>query len=170
MKQATGVLAAIVLAFAMASSATAEAAPYAMQSITLLQPEEIVGQRLPAGVPSLAGYIQAVNAAVAAKLASGTAPPPAGIALIVAIRPNGTSNAWIGATSAVPAATHDAIIAAARSVKPPAVTGGTVVFAIDASLSGGAAPGGSGMPLPPEWHDGASATEVTALVDSIWKD
>ncbi|HEX4292906.1 MAG TPA: hypothetical protein VHZ29_02095 [Rhizomicrobium sp.] len=147
----------------------AQTAPYAMQSITLLQPQDTIAQRVP--VTALTNYIKAVNEAVATKLASGPPPPPMGIALIVAIRPNGASNAWIGAVSDIPAATHDAIIAAARSVAPPVVTGGTVVLAIDASLNGGTAPGGGGdMPLPPEWKKGPGGVEVTALVDSIWKD
>jgi hypothetical protein len=155
----------------MASAVMAEVARYAMQSVTLLQSDATVEQRVPAGALALAAYIQQINGAVAARLANGVTPLPTGIALFVAIRPNGASNAWIGATSAVPAVTRVAIITATRSVKPPAVVGGTVVFAIAASLSGGAAPGGgSDMPLPFEWQSPAGTTEITAVVDSIWKD
>ncbi len=162
--------AAAVLFLLTESSVIADPAHYVMSSVTLLQPDETVSQRLPDGAASLAAYIQAINAAVAAALVDDSPPPAAGVALFLALRPNGTSNAWIGTKSDIPMRLRDTIIGAARAVKPPAVTGGTIVFAISVSLSGGPAPGGADITLPSEWHTDGSTTEITALVDSIWKN
>src|SRR5215468_6862465 len=89
---------------------------YSMSSIVLLQPEAVIRERVPEGAEAIAAYIKAINAAINDRLSKENAPSPVGLAIFVAVRPGGASNAWIGSNSFVAKPLSDEVVAAVKSV------------------------------------------------------
>jgi len=157
-----------LLLFALASLPTVAATPYKTESVMLLQPDSVLKERVPS-VVGLSDYIKALQAAADGALATEPASPASGY-LVVAVRPGRQSMAWLDFKPALPAPIAERIRAAIRGVPPFEARGGVVVFALNASLWGGAP--SQGFPNPQEWSkamEGRSEPmEVGDLVDMVW--
>lgn len=158
----------VFLITSLASFLVAAAAPYELQSIMLLQPESVIGERVPS-VDSLSKYIRAIQAATGSALGN-EAPSPASGYIVLAVRPGGESNVWFDFQPALPEETESRLRAAILAVPPFAAKSGTVVFALNVTLWD--APPVSGMPNPSAWRKAAEGhsneIEVGDLVDKVW--
>lgn len=155
----------LILAIANVASAST---PYEMKDVVLLQPDFVLQERVTA--KALAPYIQSLNAA-ALEVLSGQKYEPDGGFLVLAIRPGMQSAAWLDIRPALPPDLARALVARLHALPAPTVGGGPVVFAIRASLSGGAPPVNN-MPAPDEWtqavQQAGKAIETGDLVERIW--
>lgn len=154
-------LAGIVLAGTGPASA---ATPYAANSIMLLQPQEALQERVDGAEP-LAAYIKALNAAAQEHLGRAAPGAPASGYIVVAVRADGARKIWLDYTPALPAALSGPLRAALERVAPMRVRTGAAVFAIDASLWGGAR--ASAPPSPEEWRRAAARTGEPVEVEDL---
>lgn len=153
----------IVLLMSWTGSAAA-AAPYAVHSIMLLQPQEALEQRVD-GAEALAGYIKALNAAAQAHLQRAAPGAPASGYVVVAVRADGARKVWLDYSPALPAAVEGPLRAALERVAPMRVREGAAVFAINASLWGGAS--ANGGPSPAQWHQAAERAGQPLEVEQL---
>lgn len=156
-------LASMLIGFT-ASAAT----PYRMDSLTLLQPDFVLKERVPS-IDSLSAYIKDVQGAAAAALAEEP-PHPASGHLVLAVRPGRQSMVWLDFEPDLPEATAAKLRAAILAVPAFEAREGVVVFSLNSSLWGAAA--SQGFPNPPEWrkamegHD--DPVEIGELVEKVW--
>ncbi|MBN7137056.1 hypothetical protein A7A76_20170 [Lysobacter enzymogenes] len=130
----------------------AAAAPYTVNSIMLLQPQEALQQRIDGAEP-LAAYIKALNAAAQEHLRQAAPGAPASGYIVVAVRADGARRIWLDYAPTLPAAVSGPLRAALERIAPMRVRTGAAVFAINASLWGGAR--ASAPPSPQEWRRAA---------------
>lgn len=146
------------------------AARYELFGVVLLQPEQVLAQRLGDPQP-LVKYIKAVGAATTAFAVRHDQPSPASGFVVLAVRPNRTSRAWLDLDQPLPGALARELTSALARVPPPAVTQGMVALAIKVGLWGGRPPTRE-TPMPAEWRAAADAAgrplEVTQLIDLVW--
>lgn len=158
----------VLVAFSLAVWA---AEPVQRQAIVLLQPEQVIAARV-SGAQALADYLQAVQAAASRAVAAAPEQRAAGGFLVIAVKPERLSNAWLDIRPALPAEVEAAVIQAMRAVPPPAVREGPVVMAICVSIWNGTAPT-QGLPSPIEWQRAVSLAgqplETGDLVERIWR-
>lgn len=158
----------LLLFAAVAPPSAAAVEPYRVHGIMLLQPDFVLQQRAPSA-EAVSGYIKAVQEAAEGALAAEP-PSPASGHLVLAVRPDGRSMAWLDFRPALPAPTAARLLSAIRGVPPFEARNGVVVFALNATLWE-AAPT-RGFPDPAEWrkamegHD--EPREIGDLVDEIW--
>ena len=152
----------------MLLSVTTSATPYRMESVTLMQPDVLLKERVPS-FHSLSEYIRAVHGAAEAALA-GAHPSPASGYLVLAVRPGGQSMVWLDFKPSLPEKTATELRAAILAVPVFEARGGVVVFALSSSLWG--FPVSKNIPNPPEWRkamEGRSeTTEIGELVERVW--
>ncbi|SDY18342.1 hypothetical protein [Lysobacter enzymogenes] len=154
-------LAGIVLAGISPASA---AAPYTVDSIMLLQPQEALQERIDGAEP-LAAYIKALNAAAQEHLRQAAPGAPASGYIVVAVRADGARKIWLDYAPALPAAVSGPLRAALERVAPMRVRRGAAVFAINASLWGGAR--ASAPPSPEEWRRAAGRAGEPVEVEDL---
>lgn len=156
------------LMISLANIASAETS-YEVQKIVLLQPDFVMQRRIEPKV--LAPYIASLNIAAEKAFAAEKYQPTGGF-LVVAVRPGNQSAAWLDFQPALPLKVDEKIIARLRSVPPPQVREGPVVFAIRVSLDGWSSPQDQTMPHPTAWSKEANRAgqpiEVGDLVDRVW--
>jgi hypothetical protein len=145
------------------------APPYALNSVTLLQPESVLQERV-ARPEDLAAYITAVNAAAAEALAQQVPHPAAGF-VVLAVRPRGGSRVWLDFAPPLPKAVDARLRSALEAVEPFRARIGVVVVALNTSLWG-APPTTRPTPQPEEWREAAAASavpiEIGELVERLW--
>lgn len=141
-------------------------------NVVLLQPDFVLQERVP-DVPALSNYIKAIEGAASSAVQSNAEVAPTGGFIVVAVKPGEKSNIWLDFKPALQAQTAAAIQSAAKSVPPPTVEKGVVVFALKVGLWGGSAPAAT-APSPAEWNAAARAAgrpiETGALVEMIWRE
>jgi|JI7StandDraft_1071085.scaffolds.fasta_scaffold64222_3 hypothetical protein len=156
-----------ILSTALLSLSAVAATPYKTESIMLLQPDSVLKERVES-TKSFADYIKASQAAVETTLASETPSPTSGF-IVFAVRPGSESRVWFDFKPELPAETTNRLRTAIQSVATVPVKGGTVVFALRATLWG--APSAQGVPNPSEWSDAmkgrSEPMEVGDLVDKL---
>jgi hypothetical protein len=151
----------------LAARGAVGAESYAMNSVVLLQPQEIIGARV-SSVAELAAYVQSLNAAAAKALEGRSGSKTAGY-IAVAVRPEGKAKIWLDFTPALPPELQRPLQSGLEAVAPVNVKEGLVLFAINASVGG--APPVSRLPQPPEWLHAAqpgSPEPLDQMVDRIW--
>lgn len=157
-----------LLAGALNSPAFA-AEPYAMQSLTLLQPEVVVSERV--RVEDLSDYVKSVNADAQASLASSVKPTPTAGFIVVAVRPGSQSRVWLDFSPVLPPRVAARLVSSLEQVAPFKAKGGVVVFAINCTLWGAPATERQG-PSPDEWKEAMKGmdgpVEIGDLVERIW--
>lgn len=163
--------AVFLLLFGLLCAGPASAAePYRTESVILLQPDFVLQERVPS-VDSLSAYIKAVQSVAGAVLAEEPPSPASGF-LVLAVRPGGRSMVWLDTRPGLAARTAGRLRAAVLAVPPFEARGGTVVFALNASLWG-AGPA-QGFPDPQEWRQAMEGRdepmEIGDLVDKVWPD
>jgi len=162
---------ALVVLFLLIFSCSASAAPsYHMNSIMLMQPEKIFGDRV-GSAEKLSDYIIALNGAAERTLSAESSPNPAAGFIVVAVRPGGKSKVWVDFSPAVPLALEARLLGSLQAVTPVSVNGGVIVFAINASLWD-AAPTSQQSPQVAEWQQAVKQAgkplEVGDIVDRVW--
>ena len=162
----------ILLVASLLMPVPVSAQPIQLAGVVLLQPESVFQQRM-GNSSTLAAYVRSVQDATAAAVQSSGSKPSAGGFLVVALRPGGKSNAWLDFEPILPPSLATSIVFRVRSVEVPAVSGGTVVFALKLSLWGGAVPA-KVTPMPVEWQAAAQKAgwpqEASALAELSWNE
>jgi len=160
----------ITSALALVGVSASGAEPYTLQHITLLQPDFVMQQRTDSD--GIVDYIKAINAAATATLDHAQPTPSAGF-VVLAVRPDGTSKAWLDFDPVLPAPKDTALRSALERVAPLHVRDGVVVIALEATLWG-ALPTHKQTPWPPEWKAVAdrigTPLETGDLVDLAWPE
>jgi hypothetical protein len=140
--------------------------------VVLLQPETVFQERVPS-VQALASYIQAAESKASLSMQSSRHGKPTSGFVVIAVRPGQRSKVWLDFEPSIPPSVAEALITAIRSVQPPLVKNGPIVFALKVGLWGGAAPSDN-MPSPTEWRAATEKAghplEIEALVEAIWRD
>lgn len=130
-----------------------------LQSVTLYQPEHVIGARVSVG--DLSAFIQQLLAALAAQSWGG---PPTSRALVVALSPS-RHEFWVIRTDGT--ADEEALVRSAlATVQRPRVVGGPVAFAMLLDL-GQQYPSDAGPPVPAAWSDLARAAGHPLNVDEL---
>lgn len=159
----------MLAALLIGGAVTAAAPAYKTNSLTLLQPEQVLRERI-GSVEVMAAYIKSLQAAAGAVSAQENSGAPSSGYFVVAVRPGGKSKVWFDFKPALPAPAQERFRAALEAVRPFEPKGGVVVFAMNTSLWGGAP--AQDKPLPPQWDQAAQSAgkpvEVGDLVDRIW--
>ena len=155
-----------LLAFCCSASA---AQPYNLHSVTLLQPQSIVSERVQP-VEKLASYIDRVDEAASRSLAHSPAKPTSGY-IAIAVRPGRVSKAWLDLSPALPRPLEARVTAAIEAVRPFAAKRGVVIFALNVILWG-APPTKQQWPRPAMWlravkKAGHSLT-IDEVVNRVW--
>jgi hypothetical protein len=140
--------------------------------VVLLQHGDVMQQRVQS-VDAMAEYVRKVQDAAATGLQLQFQRKPAGGFIVVAVRPNGKTKAWVDIEPEMPGATQAALCQSIEKVPPLEVRHGIVVFAIKVSIWGGKAPSRF-APAPSEWKAQAQragkALEVSELVERVWSE
>jgi hypothetical protein len=160
----------------VAASPAAVTAPapavFAMVSVTLYQPENVVAQRL-RGADELATFLKAVERTVAASLPADS--PPRELDVVIAIKPGREARFWfvqVPDGDAIPAQLERDL----QALNVPQVVGGPVAVALIGSVSGAPASStASSAPMPQQWRDAAAkSTGRVALPEGVlatlWPD
>lgn len=148
------------------------AQPFVNAAIVLLQPDEVLRQRIKSPM-ELAKYIKGVEAAADKSMQTAFQRRPAGGFVVIALKPGRKVKVWLDLDTPMPLPMQDALRAAIEALVAPELVSGVVVFALKASFWGGRPPARAG-PAPEEWKAEAARDtakpEVGALVERVWKD
>jgi hypothetical protein len=147
-------------------------------SITLLQPEWEISQRIGGEAEPLAAYIKGIVAAAEEVVHAHAAGNPTSGVIVVAVRTNHRSRVWIEfGENPSPASLASAMATRIEAVAPPRVSTGTISFHINFDLWGGGKPlTNSERPVfaPAQWREAAGklggVADTEAILDSLWPD
>lgn len=161
----------LATALALVAPLARAADPFTNVAIVLLQPEELIRERIKSSA-ELAKYMKNIEAAARATMQGVFQRKPVGGFVVVALKPPGISKVWLDLDTSMSEATQAALRGAIESLPVPQVQGGIVVFALKASFWGGRPPT-RGAPAPAEWKAEAARhaekLEVGALVERVWE-
>ena len=153
------------------ASVAAENTPWLNEGVVLYMPDKVMKERI--AVSDLSPYMSAVDAAASAVIEANTGQAGSSGMLLVAIRPNGLSKAWV-VTGEPPMneKISDAMVAAAEAVPAPKVNSDTVLVGIQfKAFGGGQAPVSAGPPIPRDWYSHFSkhgGLLDDALLAKVW--
>ena len=155
-------LAAVAICL-LSSHVAVAAVPFAVKSLALYQPNDVLVARLGTDAAPLASYVKQIEARETALFANSTKHPGVSGAIVIAIKPGRQSRAWLVlGSSGVPASLALQVAAEAEAVFPVSVRLGPIAVAIMFDAWGGGQPVTDRehpAPVPPEWR-GTSAREV----------
>lgn len=141
------------------------------EGVVLYMPDQVMKARIK--VEDLSPYMRAVETAAKAVVEAQTGQKGTSGMLLLGLRPEGQSKAWV-VTGEPPMAqpVADAMIAAAEAVPAPPVSEGTVLVGIQFhAFGGGTAPVSSGPPIPRDWYSHFSkhgGLLDDGLMDKVW--
>ncbi len=151
--------------------------PFLVTAMGSYQEESVVQQRLGAdGAQALADYLDAVVRALGSYVSAVPRSEGANLAVVIAIRPERRSRAWlVHQPGAIAPAFAAELVQRVLSVPPIAVADGPVAIYIVADLWGGGPPvisENDPLPVPIEWLDalrraGGGRLPETAL-EALW--
>lgn len=160
-----------ILAALLLSVPAARAAAYDFRSLELLQPEEVLDQRV-GDVGAMSDYVKGLNAAAEKYFSQGKG-ASSSLDLYVAFRPSGKAKAWI-VPSDDPVLNAPALAAALEKVAPPKSKGGLVLVHVHAVLGGYREESRASNRLPQEWTAAAQAAGKPLAIDEVvalaWKE
>jgi hypothetical protein len=140
-----------------------------LESITLLQAEEVVGVRVPGGSDELGGYLLAVRSLVANYYSSTQVAGPR--ALLIAAGPGGRVQFWLAAPDALSEEERARVHHLASAIPGPAVVEGPIALALVYSVGPTPVPQ-AGPTLPVEWQtivrNNGGPLAVEAIVERLW--
>lgn len=146
--------------------------PFEQRGITMLQTREVFFERV-ASMGAFEVYVKTLVDAVDGAVAKRPKSSPSGGFLVVAVKPDGRSRAWLDVEPPLNDEIADSIVSVAQNVYPLSVKKGVVLFAIKISLWGGEPPKGM-VPRPKEWEPEADKVggpiELGDLVLRVWPD
>ena len=147
------------------------AEPFTNFNVVLLQPSDVLQERVPS-VDAMADYIKSVQSAARdAVVASGSKQSVGGF-IVVAVRPGPQSKVWLDFDTLVDLGLQRQIIEKVQALPPFEARKGPVVFALKVGLWGGKESKRI-APAPAEWKNaarGGERLEVGALVEKLWKE
>lgn len=165
-------LAPLVLALSLLAS-TAQGAPTAVPitrfNIVLLQPSDVLEQRV-ASVDAMAEYIKQIEAAARDAVVASGAQQAVGGFIVVAVRPGQQARVWLDFDALLDLEMRRQIVERVGAVKPFDAKDGPVVFALKVATWTGKESKRS-LPAPHEWkraNEGGAPREVGELVESLW--
>jgi hypothetical protein len=139
--------------------------------VVLLQPGDVIEQRVQGGADALADYVRRLGEASARAVKAHPAQIPSAGFIVVAARPGGQVHAWLDFKPALMRETAIDLDKAVQAAAPLSVKSGDVVFALRVGLWGSREPS-THAPAPQEWRDAAAQAgrklDVEALVDRVW--
>lgn len=141
------------------------------EGVVLYMPDPVMKARIK--IEDMSPYMKSVEAAAKAVVEAQSGQKGTSGMLLIGLRPDGQSKAWI-VTGEPPMAqpVADAMIAAAEAVPAPPVNEGTVLVGIQFhAFGGGTAPVSSGPPIPRDWYSHFSkhgGLLDDALMDKVW--
>ncbi|MGZ3239156.1 MAG: hypothetical protein ACXWJK_02050 [Burkholderiaceae bacterium] len=162
----------VFILLAVLCCAARAAEPLTMFKAVLMQPDYMYRERV-VSTDALASYIKTVETVGRTAIEnSGQQTETAGF-IVVALRPSQRSNVWLDFDPAVADAVNSALIAKIRSILPPKIKDGPIVFALKVGLWGGKEPSRT-LPNPAEWkavqQKSLMPLETDELVEKVWKD
>jgi hypothetical protein len=129
-------------------------------SVVFYQPEAVLRTRLGDDTAPLAAYVRQIDRSAAAALRTIPNAPGFQAALVIALKPGGTSHAWLVTRRKLPPDVAPQLVAAAQAEPPLSVQGGPVAFAIIFNALGGGGPAVTDaahpIPIPTEWRKGVA--------------
>lgn len=138
---------------------------FALLGVTLLQPEQVVAERVPGGASALGQWLQGVQNALARYYAERK--DGACRSLTLGIGPDGPINFWLAAEKeALPLDEQAEVRALAAEVPAPQVNDGPVVLAMVFSI-GDSAPPEAQLTLPDAWRAVAQSSQQPLSVEEI---
>jgi hypothetical protein len=162
----------VLMLLALLCCAARAAEPLTMFKAVLLQPDYMYRERV-ASTDVLATYIKTAETVARASIDKAEPQPPTAGFIVVALRPGQRSNVWLDFEPALSDALSSELIAKIRTILPPKIKDGPIVFALKVGLWGGKEPPQT-LPNPKEWkaaeHKSLMPLETGELVEMIWKD
>ena len=159
----------VLLFFTCVSARASE--PLTNGGIVLLQPDFVLQERVP-NVEAFAAYISAVEGAGRAALVESKQRSASGGFIVAAVRPGAKSKVWLDFKPPLPLELKASLISKIQSVSPFSARSGPVVFAIKASIWGGALR--QDMPSPIECQavsrKAGRPLEIGDLVERVWSE
>lgn len=161
----------IMLPLLLLLSTSVIAAEVEFTMIRFFDPHPVVRQRVKDEV-AMGDYLKKSQAAVRNKLESFKLPPSGGF-LVLAIRADGRTNAWLDMVHPVSKDVQTAVVKTAKSIAPFGVKSGTLLVALDMSINGGVIPDNV-SPYPQPWIDYATnckacgELDAETIVNKIW--
>lgn len=113
---------------------------------------------------ALGEYLKKSQSAVRQKMKDYKIAPSAGF-LVLAVRADGRTNAWLDMVQPVPKEIETAVIKTARKIAPFPVKSGTLLIALDMTINGGFIPENV-SPYPQEWLDYANTCKACGELDA----
>jgi hypothetical protein len=158
--------------FASAVPGTARAVePLHEFDIVLLQPGEMIEQRVDGGADALAAYVKRLGIAGNDAMRANPEQIPSTGFIVVAARPGGLAHAWFDFQPALGEKATEALTQVVATVAPPTVRSGNLVFALRVGVWS-TKPPAKYAPAPSEWNDAAKQAghklDVDAMVDQLW--
>lgn len=150
----------------------AAAAEIEFTMIRFFDPTAMVKQRVN-NVEEVGEYLKKSQTAVRNKLKGYSLSPASGF-LVMAIRADGRTNAWLDMMQPVPKDVEKAVIQTAREIAPFRVKSGTLLVSLDVGINGRYVEEGY-SPYPQEWIDYASQCnacgelDAETIVNRVWK-
>lgn len=147
------------------------AADVEFHMIRFFDPTPVVKQRVN-DTTALGEYLKKSQAAVRQKMRDYRLAPSAGF-LVLAVRADGRTNAWLDMVQPLPKKVEIAVIKAARKIAPFPVKSGTLLVALDMTINGGFIPENV-SPYPQEWLDYANnchacgELDAETIVSKVW--
>jgi hypothetical protein len=138
---------------------------FALLGVTLLQPEQVIADRVPGGAGALGQWLQGIQTALARYYSERT---EGGCrSLTLGIGPDGPINFWLAAEKeALPLDEQAEVRALAAEVPAPLVNDGPVVLALVYSI-GNDAPPEAQLTLPDAWRAVSQGSEQPLSVEEI---
>jgi hypothetical protein len=160
-----------LLLLTMLLPALCQAADVEFHMIRFFDPNPVAAQRVKSA-DELGNYLKKSQAAAKQELKSFDLPSGGGF-LVLAIRADGRTNAWLDMVEPVPEKVATAVVQAVRKIPAFKVKSGTLLVALDLTINGGFIPENV-SPYPQEWLDYASnckacgELDAETIVNKIW--
>jgi hypothetical protein len=138
---------------------------FALLGVTLLQPEQLIADRIPGGAGALGQWLQAIQASLSAHYA--TSDVVGCRSLTLGLGPEGPIDFWLAAEKEQPSVDEQAQVKElVAEVPAPVVTDGPVALALVFSV-GADAPAEAQLAMPEAWRAVLHAAGKPLSVDEI---
>jgi len=156
----------------MAAALALAAEPLAKLGVVLLQPSDVLEQRVPS-VDVMADYIKAVEAAAREAVRNGGVRQSTSGFIVIAVKPGLKSKVWLDFDTLVDPETSRQLIARVTAVEPFEARNGAVVFAVKVSMWDGRESHRI-APSPPEWkaatRQAGRQLDIDSMIERVWRE
>ncbi|HTP73457.1 MAG TPA: hypothetical protein VML58_14660 [Burkholderiaceae bacterium] len=156
----------------MAAALALAAEPLAKLGVVLLQPSDVLEQRVPT-VDAMADYIKAVEAAAREAVRSAAVRQATSGFIVIAVKPGAKSKVWLDFDTLVDPETSRQLVARITAVEPFEARNGPVVFAVKVSMWDGRESRRI-APSPTEWkaatRQAGRQLDIDSLIQRVWRE